>query len=79
MESLKVEECSSVIITTQNEHTKNLISQSVTEYNSEVNIIIKVDSDEERHHFENMKNIHFIDSNYELSSGLVALSLKNLK
>ena len=79
MESLKVEECSSIIITTQNEHKKNLISQAVTEYYSEVNIIIKVDTDEEREHFEKVSNIKLIDSNYELSSRLVELSLKHLK
>ena len=78
MESLKVEECSSVIITTQSEHIKDLISQAVTEYYSDVNIIIKVDTDEERHHFEDVNNINFIDSNYELSSRLVELSLKHL-
>ncbi len=77
MESLKVEESSSVIITMESEHIKELISKAVTEYYSEVNIIIKVDTDEERHHFEEVSNIDFIDSNYELSSRLVELSLKH--
>lgn len=77
MESLKVEESSSIVITVQSEHTKELISQAVTEYYSDANIIIKVDTDEERHHFEKENNIDFIDSNYELSSRLVELSLKH--
>ena len=77
MESLKVEESSSVIITMQDEHSKDLISQAVTEYYSDANIIIKVDTDEERQHFEEMHNIEFVDSNYELSSRLVHLSLKH--
>jgi len=76
MESLKVEESSSIIITIQNEHKKNLISQAITEYYNKANLIIKVDTDEERHHFEKQSNVNFIDSNYELSSRLVALSLK---
>ena len=76
MESLKVEESSSVIITMQDEHSKDLISQAVTEYYSDANIIIKVDTDEERQHFQEMRNIDFVDSNYELSSRLVQLSLK---
>lgn len=76
MESLKVEESSSIIITVQSEHIKDLISKAVLEYYSDANIIIKVDKDEERHHFEEVKNIDFVDSNYELSSRLVELSLK---
>jgi len=79
MESLKVEESSSVIITMQDEHSKDLISQAVTEYYSDAKIIIKVDTDEERQHFQEMRNIDFIDSNHELSSRLVQLSLKHQK
>jgi len=78
MESLKVEESSSIIITAQSEHTKTIISKAVTDYYHEANIIIKVDTDEERYHFEELKNIDFVDSNYELSSRLVELSLKHL-
>ena len=77
MESLKVEESSSIVITVQSEHTKELIREAVTAYYSEANIIIKVDTDEERQHFEKEKNIDFIDSNYELSSRLVELMLKH--
>ncbi|GIT97306.1 cation:proton antiporter [Sulfurovum sp. TSL1] len=79
MESLKVEESSGIIITMQDEHTKDLISQAVMEYYSDANIIIKVDTDEERHHFQVMRNIDFVDSNHELSSRLVELSLKHHK
>lgn len=79
MESLKVEESSSIIITVQSEHTKELISHAVTAYYHDANIIMKVDTDEERHHFEDVRNIHYIDSNYELSSRLVELSLRHNK
>ena len=79
MESLKVEESSSIIITMQDEHTKDLISQAVMEYYSDANIIIKVDTDKERQHFQVMRNIDFVDSNHELSSRLVELSLKHQK
>lgn len=78
MESLKVEESSSVIITVQSEHTKSLISKAVMAYHSHANIIIKVDTDEERQYVEEMNKIEFVDSNYELSSRLVELSLKHL-
>ena len=76
MESLKVEESSSIVITEQSEHTKELISQAVKAYYSDAHIIMKVDTDEERYHFEMDHNIDFVDSNYELSSRLVELSLK---
>lgn len=79
MESLKVKECSSLIITTQNEHKKDLICQAIREYSSETQIIIKVDTDEERHYFDKQSNISFVDSNDELSSRLVTLSLKCLE
>jgi len=78
MESLKVEESSSIVVTEQGEHTKELISQSVTSYYSQAKIIIKVDTDAERKHFEKEKNIDFIDSNHELSSRLVELTLKHI-
>lgn len=77
MESLKVEESSSIVITVQSEHTKELISEAVIEYYSEANIVMKVDTDEERQHFEKERNIDFIDSNHELSSRLVELTLKH--
>jgi CPA2 family monovalent cation:H+ antiporter-2 len=76
MESLKVEESSSIIITVQSEEKKERISNAVTQYYNKANIIIKVDTDEERQHFEELKNIEFVDSNHELSSRLVELSLK---
>lgn len=79
MESLKVEESSSIIITVIGEVKKNLISQALLEYCSDVNIVVKVDTDEERNYLEQMKDIELVDSNYELSSRLVELSLKHMK
>jgi len=76
MESLKVEESLSIIITVQSEQSKELIHQAVREYYSDAKIIIKVDTDEERQHFSEFSNLDFVDSNKELSSRLVELSLK---
>jgi len=78
MESLKVEESSSIIMTVVGEVKKNLISQAVLEYYNDANIVVKVDTDEERNHFKELKRIELVDSNYELSSRLVELSLKHL-
>ena len=77
MQSLKVEESSSIIITTQSEHSKELIRRAVREYYGDAKIIIKVDTDEERQHFSELSNLDFVDSNKELSSRLVELSLKH--
>lgn len=77
MESLKVEESLSIIITVQSEQSKELIHQAVREYYSDAKIIIKVDTDEERQHFSELSNLDFVDSNKELSSRLVELSLKH--
>jgi len=79
MESLKVKESSSIILTVLGEVKKSLISQSLLEYYDDANIVVKVDTDEERQHLEEMKHIEFVDSNHELSSRLVELSLKHLK
>ena len=79
MESLKVEESSSIIITVLGEVKKSLISQALLDYYDDANIVVKVDTDEERHHLEEMKDIEFVDSNHELSSRLVELSLKHLE
>jgi len=78
MESLKAEESSSIVITVQSEETKVRISEALRAYSKEVHIIVKVDTDEEREYFEKEEGIEFIDSNDELSSRLVELSLKHL-
>jgi CPA2 family monovalent cation:H+ antiporter-2 len=77
MESLKVEESSSIIVTVQSESQKNLIVQAVQEY-YDANIVVKVDTDEERLYLGEKKHIEMVDSNYELSSRLVELSMKHL-
>ena len=79
MESLKVGESSCIILTVLGEVKKSLISQALLEYDENANIVVKVDTDEERHHLEEMKHIEYVDSNYELSSRLVELSMKHLE
>jgi len=78
MESLKVQESSSVIVTMQNEHKKVLIIDALKQYYSDTNIVVKVDSDEENHYLKDVEHVEIIDSNYELSSRLVDMSLKHM-
>ncbi len=77
MESLKVEESSSIIVTMQGEHKKILIIDAIKEYSSDVNIVVKVDSDEENYYLKKTQHVEVVDSNYELSSRLVELSMKH--
>ncbi|WP_373071840.1 cation:proton antiporter [Sulfurimonas sp.] len=77
MESLKVEESSSVIVTVQSEHQKILIIDALKDYFKDANIVVKVDSDEENSYLNKTKDVEIVDSNYELSSKLVELSLKH--
>jgi CPA2 family monovalent cation:H+ antiporter-2 len=75
MESLKIEESASIIITEQDEHHKLLIIEALREYNKDLNIVVKVDNDEEKRNIKSINGVKVVDSNYELSSKLVDLSL----
>jgi hypothetical protein len=55
-----------------------LIVDELKEYSNDVNIIVKVDSDEENYYLDKTKSVEVVDSNYELSSMLVELSMKHL-
>jgi CPA2 family monovalent cation:H+ antiporter-2 len=79
MESLKVEESSSIILTVVGEVKKSLMSQALLEYDKDANIVVKVDTDEEMTHLKQMRSLDLVDSNSELSSRLVEYSLKYLK
>ena len=78
MESLKLEESSSIIVTIQDEHQKLLMIEALKEYNSRVNIVVKVDHDDERRHLNKTQEVEIVDSNYELSSRLVEISLRHI-
>jgi CPA2 family monovalent cation:H+ antiporter-2 len=71
MDSLKVRESLSVILTVQSEHKKLLIIDALKQYHSGVKIVVKVDTDEENTHLKDIENVDIVDSNYELSSRLV--------
>lgn len=71
LESLKVENCSSIIVTVHNLHRKRLISQAVLAYNKDVNIIVKLDTSEERKELKDIGIKTFIDSDIEVGKLLV--------
>ncbi len=71
LESLKVEDASSVIITTHKLHRKRLISEAVLAYNKDANIIVKLDTTEERKELKDIGIKSFIDSDIEVGKLLV--------
>jgi CPA2 family monovalent cation:H+ antiporter-2 len=76
LESLKVEESSSIIITVQSEHKKRLISEAVLEYYEDAKIVLKINTTEERKHLKDLGSIDFVDSNYEMSFLMINHALK---
>lgn len=71
LESLQVNEASSIIITTNKEIRKRLISEAVLNFNPKANIIVKIDSIEEKKHLKDLHITDFVDTNHEVSYLLV--------
>ncbi|MBA3026027.1 MAG: potassium transporter [Sulfurimonas sp.] len=71
LESLAVEESKAIIITMHSEHNIRLISEAVLDYFKDANIIIKVDSAEEKKSMKDLSELEFVDASYEISNLLV--------
>ena len=71
LESLQVDSSSSVIITVHNLHRKRLISEAVLNFNSKANIIVKLDTSDERKELKGIGIKTFIDSDIEVGKLLV--------
>lgn len=74
LESLKVDESSSVIVTVQNPLRKRLICEAVLNFKKDANIILKVDSIDERKSLRDIDIKSFVDSNMEVGKILVGES-----
>lgn len=68
LESLKVDQASSVVVTINNLKTKRLICEAVLNFDENANIILKIDSLEQRKNLRDLKVKSFIDSNMELGT-----------
>jgi CPA2 family monovalent cation:H+ antiporter-2 len=77
LESLMVKEAKAIIITMSSEHNRRLISESVLNYSKEANIIIKIDSAEERKSMRDLPELEFVDASFEVADLLVKHALKN--
>ncbi|WP_345980049.1 cation:proton antiporter [Sulfurimonas sp. HSL3-2] len=76
LESLAVDEAKAVIITLSSEHNRRLISEAILEFSPHANIIIKIDSVEERKSMKDLPKLEFVDASYEVSKLLVDHAVK---
>jgi CPA2 family monovalent cation:H+ antiporter-2 len=76
LESLAVDEAKAIIITVSSEHNKRLISEAVLDFSKDANIIIKIDSVEERKNMKDLQQLEFVDASFEVSNLLVNHVLK---
>lgn len=77
MESLMVKEAKAIIITMSSEHTRRLIGEAVLGYNKEANVIIKIDSADERKSMRDLPGLEFVDASFEVADLLVKHALIN--
>jgi CPA2 family monovalent cation:H+ antiporter-2 len=59
------------------EQNRRLISEAVLGYDNEANIIIKIDSAEERKSMRDLPELEFVDASFEVANLLVNHALKN--
>jgi len=72
LESLKVDEAQAIIITVSNPKRKRLISEAVLNFEPNSNIIVKIDSIDERKALKDLPIKSFVDSNLEVGKLLVS-------
>lgn len=77
MESLMVKEAKAIIITMSSEHTRRLIGEAVLGYNKKANVIIKIDSADERKSMRDLPGLEFVDASFEVADLLVKHALIN--
>lgn len=76
LESLAVDEAKAIIITLSSEHNRRLISEAILNFSPDANIIIKIDSVEERKSMKDLPELEFVDASYEVSKLLVDHAIK---
>jgi len=77
LESLMVKEAHAIIITMSSEQNRRLISEAVLNYDHNANIIVKIDSVEERKSMRDLPELEFVDASFEVANLLVKHALKN--
>ena len=79
LESLKADETSSIIITLDNINKISLICSAILSFYKDANLIVKVDSVEEKKSLRDLNISKFVYANHEVADLLVKESLKEAK
>ncbi len=79
LESLKADETSSIIITLDNINKIRLICSAVLSFYNDANLIVKVDTIEEKKSLRDLNIAKFVYANYEVANLLVKESLQSNK
>ena len=77
LESLMVKEAQAIIITMSSEQNRRLISEAVLGYDKEANVIVKIDSVDERKSMRDLPELKFVDASFEVADLLVNRALKH--
>lgn len=75
LESLKVDEASDIIITLSNITQKKLICEAVLNYKSDANLIVKIDSLDEKRELRDLNIKYYVHSQMETANLMVEKSL----
>lgn len=79
LESLKVEEASSIIITVSDLHIKRLICEAILKFHPESNIILKIESTDEKAELKDLNIKKFVHAHFEVGRLLLNEALLNLE
>jgi len=71
LESLMVKESKAIIITMSSEQNRRLISEAILRFYTDANIIIKIDSVEERKTMRELSQLKFVDASFEVAELLI--------
>ncbi|WP_019614842.1 cation:proton antiporter [Psychromonas ossibalaenae] len=74
LESLNIEQSSSIILTVNNIRTKRMICEAVLDYYPQANLVVKINTHQERHAFADLAINSFVHSEHETALLLVKKS-----
>lgn len=78
LESLKVDQASSVILTMNTLNTKKLICESVLNFNANAKLVVKINTEEEREALSGLAISHFVHAQHETAALLVKRALPDI-
>ena len=79
LESLKVDEASSIIITVSDTNMKILICEAILNFDKDANILLKIESLDEKAQLKDLKIKKFVHAHFEVGRLLVEEAMVNLE